>query len=200
VPRSHEPIAPSEAARAAYGAQQAELVRAVVADGPVPQSFDLAQVRLLAEALLRKRRRAVERTWPALASSLGWTYQRRFDTYAHAHPLIEVQAVSDGFGFLAWLDSTELDGGARTELLAMRARYTTRDGRIRRRRLPFAGWTRLRRSGRLLLVARFPSLGVVSFALPWPALRPQRQRADSADPGLLDASNAAIAARKGGQR
>jgi hypothetical protein len=55
--------------------QQAELVAALVAGGPLPPGFDPARVGAAREALLRKRSGEVAAAWPVLAASLGpqWT-------------------------------------------------------------------------------------------------------------------------------
>jgi hypothetical protein len=49
-------------------AQQAALVRALVAGGPCPDGFDADRVRRAGDALLRKRARGVAGHWPALGA------------------------------------------------------------------------------------------------------------------------------------
>ncbi|AGC45822.1 hypothetical protein MYSTI_04530 [Myxococcus stipitatus DSM 14675] len=74
-------------ARERLAQAQGELVRALGVGGPVPAGFDTARVQAAAQALIHKRRRAVENTWPQLASALGPDFARHFDSWARAHPM-----------------------------------------------------------------------------------------------------------------
>ncbi|CRK55892.1 Uncharacterized protein conserved in bacteria, NMA0228-like [Alloactinosynnema sp. L-07] len=70
-------------------AAQADLLRAVLADGPIPSGFDERAVRVEAAALLAKRRRVVARLIPETAGDLGDRYRPLFDEYARIHPRLE---------------------------------------------------------------------------------------------------------------
>jgi len=198
--RCAEGVATSEV-RTTLGARQAELVRAAVEGGALPPGFDVERVRLLAETLLRKRRRAVARTWPALRRCLSASFESRFDAFAGANPLREPHAVADGLAFARWLGDGELDDAARTELVTARARWVVGASGIRPRRLPFVGCAPLRGAVRLLVVIRVPSVQAWTIAVPGFAhvgrqeqgqIRTQSMR----DPGGL----ASRVARKGDER
>ncbi|WP_158842746.1 hypothetical protein [Saccharothrix deserti] len=68
------------------GAAQAELLRALLADGEVPAGFDEERVRIEKRALLNKRRGIVEMLRPDVAAELGERFRPLFDAYARAHP------------------------------------------------------------------------------------------------------------------
>jgi hypothetical protein len=57
--------------RGELAARQAELVAALVADGPLPAGFDAIRVGAARRALLRKRAGEAARAWPVLAAALG---------------------------------------------------------------------------------------------------------------------------------
>jgi hypothetical protein len=65
---------------------QAELVRALVAGGPVPTGFDEHRVREQAAALLSKRRRGIERAAPGVVTALGAEFPARFAEWARVNP------------------------------------------------------------------------------------------------------------------
>ncbi|MEJ2886263.1 hypothetical protein [Actinomycetospora aeridis] len=67
--------------------RQAELLAALVAEGPVPDGIDPARVGLEAEALRAKRRRALARLLPAdVHTALGGDLTRHLDAWITAHP------------------------------------------------------------------------------------------------------------------
>jgi hypothetical protein len=66
--------------------QQAELVAALVAGGPLPAGFDSARVGAAREALLRKRCGEVAAVWPVLAASLGPQWTVVFTSWAGDRP------------------------------------------------------------------------------------------------------------------
>ncbi|MCC8249663.1 hypothetical protein [Saccharothrix luteola] len=67
-------------------AAQAELLRALLADGDVPAGFDAERVRIEKRALLTKRRGIVEMLRPEVAVELGDRFRPLFDAYAKEHP------------------------------------------------------------------------------------------------------------------
>ncbi|MFE2751894.1 hypothetical protein ACFXGA_07800 [Actinosynnema sp. NPDC059335] len=67
-------------------AAQAELLRALLADGDAPAGFDEERLRVERRALLNKRRGIVEMLRPDVAAELGERFRPLFDAYARAHP------------------------------------------------------------------------------------------------------------------
>lgn len=72
--------------RERLGAAQAELLRALLADGAVPEGFDAERVRVERRALLNKRRGIVAMLRPDVAAELGDRFRALFDAYATGHP------------------------------------------------------------------------------------------------------------------
>ncbi|MEV8440217.1 hypothetical protein AB0425_22795 [Actinosynnema sp. NPDC051121] len=72
--------------RERLAAAQAELLRALLADGAVPEGFDAHRVRVEKRALLNKRRGIVEMIRPDVAAELGDRFRPLFDAYAAEHP------------------------------------------------------------------------------------------------------------------
>ncbi len=70
--------------RRAVAAEQAAVLSALTG-GPVPPGFDGGRIALAARTLLNKRRRSVERRWPALAAVPG--FAERFAEYAAVTPM-----------------------------------------------------------------------------------------------------------------
>ena len=139
-----EPTSDERNARAEYALRQAELVRALVTRSDPPAGFDPERARQLVDTLLRKRRRAVARVWPALAHNLGRSFEAAFDEYAASSPpRHQPDPVADGLAFACSLDARRLDDAARRELVLARTRWVFGSGRTRRRRLPCVTVTRM---------------------------------------------------------
>ncbi|SNS26890.1 hypothetical protein [Rhodococcoides kyotonense] len=66
--------------------RQEELVRALVAGGPVPAGFDEHAVEVATSALLRKRTAAVARRLPVESTLLGDRFGALFAEWASSHP------------------------------------------------------------------------------------------------------------------
>lgn len=82
---------------------QAELLRALLADGPVPPGFDPERLRVEAEALLSKRRRVVAMLEPEACADLGDRFVRLFNEYGRAHPRqVGTRARADAAAFVEW--------------------------------------------------------------------------------------------------
>jgi hypothetical protein len=115
---------------------QAELVRALVVQGPVPAGFDENRVRAAARSLVHKRRQTVARVWPKLVEILGGAFTEAFMQYAAAHPLPACAApLADGRAFLRWLDGQKpLCDAACIEALAFDLRYVVTPTTLRPRR------------------------------------------------------------------
>lgn len=77
--------------------QQAALVRALVAGGPVPDGFDAAELAMTARALLRKRAQEVARRFPMLAHECGPNYQDLYCAWAKDRP--KISTLSDARAF-----------------------------------------------------------------------------------------------------
>jgi hypothetical protein len=149
---------PNDADRQALAAQQAQLVAALTAGAAPPAAFDPAQLHVAARALHRKRARAVAKTWPALARSLGHRFHDRFTGYATGHPLPATGPAADGCAFAEYLlRENDLPDHARVELLL----YRTSSG------WPL-GCLRLAQSRRLVIALRLPLLGLMWLFVPLP--------------------------------
>lgn len=68
------------------GSRQHELVRALVAGGPLPIGFDSDALSVASAALVRKRAGAVARHVPIEASMLGDRFGSLFATWERSHP------------------------------------------------------------------------------------------------------------------
>jgi pimeloyl-ACP methyl ester carboxylesterase len=103
-------------------AQQEALVRALVADGPVPAGFDLRGVAQTREALLRKRAGYVAAHWPALGAQARFTAD--FATWAAGRP--PSSAHEEGLAY-AGARGSKLSPAAKVELLLAGHRRFARD-------------------------------------------------------------------------
>ncbi|NMN93596.1 hypothetical protein [Antrihabitans stalactiti] len=113
--------------REELAAQQADLLRAVLAGGEVPPGFDADKVAIEAKALLSKRRRVIAQLRPDVREAMGDRYNALFDEYAAAFPRITGQRWrDDAAAFAGWL-------AARGELKRAR-RFTLRRARSRSKR------------------------------------------------------------------
>jgi hypothetical protein len=83
---------------------QAELLRALLADGPGPAGFDADRLRVEANALRSKRRRVVAMLEPDACAELEDRFVPLFDEYARAHPRATgSRAREDARTFVEWL-------------------------------------------------------------------------------------------------
>jgi hypothetical protein len=148
---------PHDPDRQSLADQQARLVAALTAGAAPPAAFDPAQLSAAVRSLYRKRARAVAKTWPALAASLGDRFDDLFAAYAIAHPLPVDGALADGHVFADHLRrANELPDPARVELLL---HQTTRGWPIR--------LARLRDAHRLALALRLPTGRVLHTRIPF---------------------------------
>jgi hypothetical protein len=120
-------------------ARQADLVRALVADGPCPDGFDPERVRLAGEALMRKRARGVAGHWPALGALPD--FQERFARWARGRP--PGSGHDEGIAFAAAL-GTALPPAARVEQLLAGHGRVAREAGAFVVRWPLLGVRRLR--------------------------------------------------------
>lgn len=154
------PADPSGQAVDRLATQQAALVRALVAGGPVPAGFAPARITATAAALARKRAREVAKAWPVLAHQLGGGFTDRFLAYAAANPRQGEGVLADGLAFARALERAgELSGEARVERLMAQARLAHR---------VFAGAVVAGNlsSPQLVVVVRAPLLGLRWLGLP----------------------------------
>jgi hypothetical protein len=85
-------------------AQQAALLRSLLAGAPTPAGFDDDRLRAQAHALLAKRRRIAWHLRPDLADDLGDRFGPLFAEYAVGHPKTTgVRAREDAERFGLWL-------------------------------------------------------------------------------------------------
>ena len=130
--------------------QQAALVAALTAEGPVPAGFDPTRLRAAADALAFKRARSVANAWPSLRAMLGGDFRETFAAYAAVAPLpAHGGALADGRRFARFIArQLDLSDDARMQALAIDARYRETEAGLLRRRVPAlrAAWLRNRRS------------------------------------------------------
>jgi len=77
--------------------RQAEVVRCLVAGGPVPEGFDPGRLEATRKALLRKRAGEVGRAWPELAASYGDRWHETFAAWADGKA--PLGSMLDGYDF-----------------------------------------------------------------------------------------------------
>jgi hypothetical protein len=150
---------PASEGHLALQAHQAELLRALLRQGPIPAGFDPQQLETAAEALHSKRRRGVAKIWPGLTKALGTNFPELFDAYAagQSQPR-DGGPLADGRAFARWLQVRgQLPDAAIRDVLGVDLLYdTTGTGLVRRRGLSIQwawhGW-------RLLVAVRVPGWG-----------------------------------------
>ncbi|MFF0490194.1 hypothetical protein ACFYTQ_14340 [Nocardia sp. NPDC004068] len=77
--------------------QQAALVRALVAGGPIPAGFDADAVTATAHALLHKRAREIAHRYPLLAHACGPAFTAEFLAWARTRPKTTTAADAAAF-------------------------------------------------------------------------------------------------------
>ncbi len=77
--------------------RQEELVRALVAGGPLPAEFDSATVDTVRAALLNKRAAEIAAHYPALPSALGDRYEMLFRRWASSRPKVSTAEDAEAF-------------------------------------------------------------------------------------------------------
>jgi hypothetical protein len=161
-------MAPQPADRSRYEAEQAAFVRSLIRGDGFPEGLDEDKAAAASRSLWRKRLRAVEAAWPALAVSLGDAFAGRFEAYARAvAPPAVGDGATDGLRFARTLQRDELTGDARVELLLARAGIASgRGGSFRDRRGCFAGAVSVREPRRIVVVVRAPLAGRRVFVVP----------------------------------
>jgi hypothetical protein len=91
------------AARERLATQQAELLNALLGNGPAPAGFDEQRLAVERRALLSKRRGIVRMLGPAVADELGDRFRPLFDAYAVEHPRrAGSRAREDAAAFAEW--------------------------------------------------------------------------------------------------
>jgi hypothetical protein len=154
-------------ARERLAEAQAALVRSLAQGASVPAGFDAERVQETARALLAKRRRWVERSWPRLALALGESFRPRFEAWARENPKeLEASPLADGRRFSdALLAAGEFPDLAREELLTFELRYRlTEKGLVPRRGLTLRS---MRIGPSRLWAARLPGGRVLRLRLPF---------------------------------
>jgi len=149
------------AARQKLAATQAELVRALVARGPIPAGFDENRLRITARSLISKRRQALAQIWPTIVRGIGTPFVERFTTYAAEHPLpLSANTLADGRAFLAWLDGQQpLNDVLCIEAMSYDLRFVETPLGLRRRTGFAVKTAKLREAGQRVLAVRLPWLG-----------------------------------------
>ncbi len=167
--------------RARLAAEQARMVRSLVAGGVTPEGYDEGRIELTARALKRKRRQSLLRAWPSIEASLGATTREWLDRFFAARPSVpESGPWFDGAEFLIWffdeglvdngrVNATEISFGLATQALRIRLEWRRQgEALVRRRGLRVS---MIRRKGRpwLLGCALPRSLGGRVTILRWPS-------------------------------
>lgn len=129
---------------------QGELVRALVAGGPVPAGLDARQVAVASRSLVNKRLREVALAWPSLVEALGDRFVACFRTYATQAPPPPGGPLADGELFARSLPPGERGDEVERRLLRLSLG----------RRVAGVAWARLPASGRLAVGVALPGLGV----------------------------------------
>ena len=149
--------------------QQAELLRALTGQGTPPPGFAEGRLGAAAEALVRKRCRAVARAWPGLARALGSKFADRIAGHVARTPLPEHGGpLADGRAFALELSASgELPDEGRLELLAVDLHHTRCGDGLVPRRGPALKFAYLRQRRRLVVALRLPWLGEWMLFIPF---------------------------------
>ena len=133
--------------------QQSALVASLTGLETPPPGFDAARLQAAADALARKRRRAVAKAWPMLTEALGASFLSCFDVFASTALLPADGALPDGRNFARWLAHRQpLPDAARMEVLVYDLRQAASRFKLK------TIW--LREQRRMLIGLRLPWLGV----------------------------------------
>jgi hypothetical protein len=100
--------------------RQRALVAALVAGADPPAGMDGGRIEIQAAALLRKRGRAVARTWPELAAALGSAFGRYFEDYTTSGEPAPGGSAADGRAFARYLLGISRRGLSREVIRAAR--------------------------------------------------------------------------------
>jgi hypothetical protein len=149
------------AARERVAKSQADLVRALVAAGPIPAGFDEKLVRVCVRSLVNKRRQATARSCPKLVRSFGDKFPELFNKYAQTNPLpVCASPLGDGRAFLRWLETQQpLSDAARIETMAFDLRFVSTPLGLRKRGGFAFKMLKLRERGGIVIALRLPWLG-----------------------------------------
>lgn len=122
--------------RAELAAAEAQLVRSLLAGGPMPEGFDAMRVRAASASLRHKRARAVARAWSDLARELGPRFADRFGDYVTRVPSPPPGGpLVDGWLFAQDLTRRgQLPAAAKGDLVAFDLTHRVCEGRIQPRR------------------------------------------------------------------
>lgn len=153
--------------------QQAALVAALSGRAPAPDGFDRARLSAAADALARKRMKAVARAWPQLARAMmAERFAACFEAYAAVAPLPERGGpLADGRAFARWLKARgQLPAAGALEALAVDMQYVMSPHGLVRRRGPVVKFAWLAQPRRLFVAMRLPWLGEWLFRVPLPGL------------------------------
>ena len=89
--------------REELAAKQAQLLRALLADGDPPPGFTADELTREANALRAKRRRVTALIRPDVAEELGEQYIAAFERFARTHPKsVDTRARQDADDFAVW--------------------------------------------------------------------------------------------------
>jgi hypothetical protein len=95
--------------REELAAKQAQLLRALLADGEPPPGFTAADLTREANALRAKRRRVTALLRPDVAEELGEQFVPAFERFARTHPKsVATRARQDADDFAAWASAEGL--------------------------------------------------------------------------------------------
>ena len=113
--------------REELAARQAQLLRALLADGEPPPGFTADELTREANALRAKRRRVTALLRPDVAEQLGEQYAAAFDRFARTHPKsVDTRAREDADDFATWATAEGLLAAPRRPWWKVKARSTGR--------------------------------------------------------------------------
>ena len=113
--------------REELAAQQAQLLRALLADGDPPPGFSAEELTREANALRAKRRRVTAMLRPDVEEELGEKYAAAFDRFARTHPKsVGTRARQDADDFATWAIAEGLRTPPRRPWWQLKGRSTGR--------------------------------------------------------------------------
>ena len=111
--------------REELAARQAQLLRALLADGDPPPGFRAEDLDREAKALRAKRRRVTAMLRPDVAEELGEQYVAAFERFARTRPKsVDTRARQDADDFAAWAIAEGLLAAPRQPWWKLKARST----------------------------------------------------------------------------
>lgn len=147
---------------------QAELVSALLGDGPIPAGFDASRLRAAGMALATKRVREAAQAWPDLSRDLGERFTELFTAYAAKTPYPACGGpLADGRSFIRYLQARmDLPAAARLETMRVDLFFVRRCDGLVPRHGPVLRAALLSHPRRLIVAWRLPWVGAHWLCIP----------------------------------